>query len=305
MFLRWEDIVSRAWVCSPLALGWRTVAAYAGYARHLDWGNYWRLGKGPFVTTLYPLIITLLLPLLFGLPFALALLLFLPAFAALPIGLAIGIVPARPVLEKIRAFWLIRLFIFNDALARDGYDADLDARLDDFTREVSAALDEDLDEVLLVAHSNGSILAVPLLLRLIALRGGKLPEHFAMVTLGHCIPLLACRRDAGWYREELHALSTHDFRWYDFGSPPDGAAYHAVDPMRIVAPTSQVRLEMYSPRFHLFYDPATYHAGWANKYEIHFDYLRSGDRVSPVDYPSLTASDRLISQSVALFRELP
>jgi hypothetical protein len=72
--------------------------------------------------------------------------------------------------------------------------------------------------------------------------------------------------------------------------------------MLLVAPDPRPRMELLSPRFHLFYDPETYHKGYANKYEIHFDYLRTGDRVSEIDWPSLMATERTASQAVADFR---
>ena len=62
---------------------------------------------------------------------------------------------------------------------------------------------------------------------------------------------------------------------------------------------------MLSPRFHLFYDPENYHGGWSNKYEAHFDYLRVGDRLSPVDFLSLTAGRRTLDDAIAAFRTIP
>jgi hypothetical protein len=122
--------------------------------------------------------------------------------------------------------------------------------------------------------------------------------------MGHCIPLVACRRDATRFHDDLRRLAASDFRWIDIGSPPDGAAYFGVDPMAIVAPHTTPRLDLLSPRFHLFYDPETYHSGYANKYEIHFDYLRMGDRVSPLDFPSLMTAPYPIDVSVAAFRRI-
>lgn len=74
--------------------------------------------------------------------------------------------------------------------------------------------------------------------------------------------------------------------------------------MAIVATDPKPRMELLSPRFHLFYNPDTYHKGYANKYEIHFDYLRMGDRVSPLDFPSLMAAARPIDASIAAFRQI-
>ena len=48
----------------------------------------------------------------------------------------------------------------------------------------AAELDGDWDEVQLVTHSAGTILGMSLLRRILALRGGALPDHFVMVGMG-------------------------------------------------------------------------------------------------------------------------
>jgi hypothetical protein len=301
-FLRWDDLVRANWIGNPFTLAWRAFRAYRDNIRNLDFATGKRLGKGQLITLFYPALFTLLFPLAFGLPVALVLAIWLPWLFALPIGLIAGIFLARPLLVKMHAPWLLRFFVFNSELGGSGADPALNARLDAFADEIEAALDQGWDEVVLLTHSNGSILCVPLLARLLRRRGGALPANFTFMTMGHCIPLVACRRDATAFKEELAYLASQDFRWIDIGSPPDGAAYSGVNPMLLVAPDPRPRMELLSPRFHLFYDPETYHKGYANKYEIHFDYLRTGDRVSEIDWPSLMATERTASQAVADFR---
>ena len=74
--------------------------------------------------------------------------------------------------------------------------------------------------------------------------------------------------------------------------------------MALIGAETRPTLVHLNPRFYKFYDAANYHSGLANKYEVHFDYLRVGDRVSPLDYPSLTATARPIADSVAAFEAL-
>ncbi|HEX8388872.1 MAG TPA: hypothetical protein VF636_07635 [Sphingomonas sp.] len=304
-FLRWEDLVSRAWIKNPLELAVRAARAYWGHFRHLDRHYLRTLPRGPIITLLYPFLGATVLPLLIGLlPFLLALI-WLPWWGALLVGLGVGFGAAFPLLRRIHAFWLLRFFVFNAEQGGGEGDPALAARLDAFAYEIEAELDGDWDEVLLVTHSNGSILAVPLMARLLRARGGAMPDRFTLVTLGHCIPLVAGRHDAVSFRAQLAEIARGRFQWLDIGSPPDGAAFHAVDPMRMVTDDPRPALQQLSPRFHLFYDPETYHKGYANKYEIHFDYLRVGDRVSPLDFGSLTASALPLDQSVAAFRLIP
>lgn len=306
-FLRWDDLIARAWITDNLEFARRMVAAYWRYIWRLQWLTGWRMGKGPMIAMAFPPVFALLLPLLFGLPFALALALVLPWWAAALAGLVPGVWLARRQIIKMRAFWLVRLFIHNDDSARHGLDPQLAARLDSFAQQIATALDEDDDEVLLVAHSNGSILIVPLLLRLIELRGGgPLPDRFTLVTYGQCIPLLTGRRDAGWFRTMLHDLSRQRLRWIDIGSPPDGAAFSLIDPLLPATTCGEgIDLTLLSPRFFRFFDPENYRLDYASKYDAHFDYLRCADRVSPIDFPSLSSSAVPAAQAVAAFRIIP
>lgn len=301
-FLRWEDIVRSAWVKDPFSLAIRAFRAYRDNIRHLDFATGRTLGKGPLITLFYPPIFMILLPVFIALPIALIAAIWLPGIVALLIGLVAGVGLARPFLIRMHAPWLLRFFVFNSELGGGEADPALEKRLDVFADEIVASFAGDWDEILLLTHSNGSILGVPLMVRLLERGGGALPANFALVTMGHCIPLVACRRDAARFKDQLRQLAKHDFRWIDIGSPPDGAAYSGVNPMLLVTPDPKPRMELLSPRFHLFYDPATYHSGYHNKYEVHFDYLRTGDRVSEIDFPSLMAKPRTIEQSIVEFR---
>ncbi|WP_085809749.1 hypothetical protein [Sphingomonas sp. TZW2008] len=303
-FLRWDDLVRAAWIRNPLTLGMRAWRAYRANLKYLDFTTGKRLGKGPLVTLFYPPILTLALPILLALLVFAIVTIWLPTTVALIIGVILGIAMAAPLLTRWHAPWLLRFFVFNSEFVSEPAQASLEARLDAFADEILASLSGEWDEVLLLTHSNGSILAVPLMNRLLDRCTDALPPAFALVTMGHCIPLVACRRDATRFHDQLRRLAGAHFRWIDIGSPPDGAAYFGVDPMAIVAPNTTPRLDLLSPRFHLFYDPATYHSGYANKYEIHFDYLRMGDRVSPLDFPSLMTAAQPIDASVAAFRAI-
>ena len=304
-FLRWDDIVGKAWVKGHWNLALKTVRTYANNAFLLKWWTGWQLGKGPMIAMSYPPLFTLGLPLLIGLPIALLLMLVLPWWAALALASVPAVWLTRRLILRMRACWLVRLFIFTDDIARLGLPPDLAERLDAFAAQISAALDEDNDEVLFVAHSNGSILAVPIMLRLLELRGGTLPEQFGLVTYGHCIPMLTGRRDAKWFRAMLHRLSAHAFTWVDIGSPPDGAAFSLIDPLLPETTHGAIRLTLLNPRFYRFYDPENYRLDYASKYDAHFDYLRCGDRVSPLDLPSLSSAGINLATAIARFREIP
>lgn len=304
-YLRWEDLIAKVWIRNPLPLAWRAARAYWGHARFMQFGRMRGLRSGPVITILYPPAFAVLIPLLLALVPALALSLVLPWWIGALVGVGISALLSGRLLAKLVVPWLLRFMTYHHALAADGPGDELDVRLDQFAARIAAELDGDWDEVQIVTHSAGTILGMTLMRRVLALRGKPLPDHAVMVGLGQVVPVIGLRRDARWYHADLAALADKVFRYVDISSPPDGAAYYNVNPLRLVADAHAARVDMLSPRFHLFYEPDNYHGGWSNKYEAHFDYLRVGDRLSPLDFISLTAGPRTVDDAVAAFRTIP
>jgi len=302
-YLRWEDLIGKVWIRNPIDLALRAARAYAGHARFMQFGRMRRLRQGPVITILYPPLLALLIPLLLALVPALLLSLVLPFWVGALAGIAISAALSAKLLNKLVVPWLLRFMTYHHALAANGPGAELEARLDQFADRIAQELDGPWDEVQLVTHSAGTILGMSLMRRLLARR--PVPDHFVMLGLGQVVPVIGLRRDAQWYHADLRALADKSFRYIDISSPPDGAAYFNVNPLLLHGQSHAARVDMLSPRFHLFYRPENYHGGWSNKYEAHFDYLRVGDRLSPLDFISLTAGRRTVDEAVAAFRTIP
>lgn len=293
-FLGWDDVIRRHWIRNPLRLLWGACASTLAFSRAMDWRHGRTFPKGSLIAFYYPALSTVVLPIL------LVALLWLIAgpWVGIGAGLALTIIVAR----RIRSFWMLRFIIFNDRLSSDTPDPLVEARLDHMADMIQAALAEPWDEVMFVTHSNGAILAVPVMARLLARNGGHMPTHFALMTLGSCIPLVGCRKDALRFRAQLETLAEGDFLWLDIGSLTDGASIPLVDPCISCATDRRPELVQLSPRWFRYCDPATYDQRRRNKYEVHFDYLRSFDRVSPLEYPRLTSVGMPIRESIAAFR---
>lgn len=305
-FLRWEDLVGKVWIRNPLLLAWRSIATYSAHARHMQFLRMRKLRPGPVITILYPPLLGVLIPLALALIPALLLSLLIPFWAAALIGIAISALLSGRLLNKLIVPWLLRFMHYNHSVAAEGPGAEMDARLDQFAARIVEEMDGPYNEVVFASHSNGTIYAMSVLRRILELRGDRpLPDNFTVLTLGQVVPVIALRKDARWYHADLKALDDKPFRLVDFSAPPDGAAYYDVHPIRLVSDQCVARVDLLSPRFHLFYEPGNYHGGWSNKYEAHFDYLRVGDRLSPVDYVSLTAGRRTIDEAIAAFRTIP
>jgi hypothetical protein len=300
-FLVWDDLVRRHWVKQPLSLLWQDIRTNWNMLRRLDRRLAMQWPPGSRFTLFYPGLTFIGVPMLLMLLGWAGLRLWLPALPAAGLSVAAGLGLAVFLLRKKHSIWLLRFVIFNDLLARRRTVPELDQRLEDFAAAIATAFGEDWDEVLFVTHSNGSILAVPVLARLLERHGGALPAHFALITLGCCIQLLAARRDAKWYHALLERVSTGRFAWLDIGSMTDGACAPLVDPCQGMAVSRPAGLVQLSPRWFRYCDPATYRRRRRDKYNTHFDYLRRLDRASPLDYLGLTCAARPLAASIAAF----
>ena len=308
-YLAWDDIVRDHWPKGPVAVARGTLAAYVGFVKRVNWPLAMQWPKGSRFTLFYPGVTLVGVPLLAALLSALALGLvshFAHPMTGWTITGATLVVTALVtvlLLRKMHSMWLLRFIIFNHLLAENRAGSALDARLDAFADTIAQAIDSAVpgEEVLFVTHSNGSILAMPIMARLLDRFGGTMPAHFALVTLGCCVPLLAVRRDAGWFHALLDRIGAGDFRWLDIGSPTDGACAPLVAPCQGRAIERPAGLTQLSPRWFRYCAPATYKARRADKYNTHFDYLRRMDRPSPLDYLSLSCSAMPLGSAIAAF----
>jgi hypothetical protein len=301
-FLNWDDIIRRVWVTNPVSLFTRSARTYWNYARRLDWPRLWAMPHGPLITLFYPPLSTLLFPLLLWLlAFAIGAA-FLPAGTAALAALLPALGLGGYLIHRIKSFWLLRFFIFNNDHTHGRSDPEIEIRLRAFAALVAESFEEDWDEILLVAHSNGSILSVPLMAEIARLAGPRMPGRFALVTLGHCLPLFGCHRDAHAFHAQLREVADLDFTWVDIGFPPDGACYSKVFPFAPHARRFRGRLTQLSPQFFRFWPPAQYAERVKNKYQLHFDYLRCGEALSPIDHLSMTAGARPLAGAVQAFQ---
>lgn len=294
-FLVWDDLVRGAWVKSSAGVLARGLVAYGHVLGALQWRLARRCPGGSWQAVFFPGL-AFVAPVLAVALVWLGLRGWLGNGAALGVAGLVAVVGAAMLLRRLPSLWLLRFVIFNDLLARRRHRPELEARLDGFAARITAALDEDWDEVLLITHSNGSILAVPLMDRLLA---APLPGHFALVTLGSCIPFVGLRRDAAWFGAMLDRMG--GFAWLDLGSPTDGACAPLVAPCLGRAVERPEGLVQLSPRWFRYCDPANYAARRRDKYQTHFDYLRRLDHASPLDYLGLVAAARPLAQSIAAF----
>ena len=304
-FSRWDDIVRKHWPRSAWRLLADLVFAYNLMIRSGGIVTTWHLSRKTLVGLAYPLVVI-------GGCLGLAGVLSLwaatalasngtgwPMAAAAGLGLmALGLWSTHKLEGKLNSTWLVRIFSFTGRHAC-GQLPELDARLDALAEKIANKLRSqdvgNVDEVLVVGFSVGSILSVSSVAR--ALHGGadlSARPALSLMTLGHCIPMLGLLPQAARFRDELGELAAQSaLRWIDFSSFTDWGSFAMVDPVkacRIALPDGQkYNPSMRSPRFHTQFAAATYDKLKRNKRRIHMQYLMAGELPSDYDYFAITA----------------
>lgn len=329
--LVWSDIV-RASMNTSIPATYlqlvRTAWTYigSGALRRLMW-----LRKGPVIAALYPvgmLLLQMLLAILCGylLGKAGAGLLAMGVDALAVQGVFAGTEWALGVVSHL-VFWplflLGALFTLRWFKAKDGkfyahylmhdyaYAAqlnganppELETRMAQFTDIISAALCDDVDEVLVVGHSSGAHLAVSCLADL--LRAGRLPANgpvLSFLSLGQVVPMMSFLPDAHRLRADLNYLAQSDrLTWVDVTAPGDGCAFALCDPVAVsgVAPQDQRGPLVISAAFTKTLSPDRWKALRWRFFRLHFQYLCAFDRPADYDYFKITGGPVTLGERYA------
>lgn len=296
-FLHWDDLVRSQWEPNLLRLLWSALGSYAGYARCGAFGRLRRGFRGPFYSALYPVAYVALVVLL-GLGAGAAVLALLGG-ALHPLGataaaLAIGgsaIWSGMSLGNRLAVFWLLRTYhcVHGWGIREQ---PELDRRID----ELAAWMREDLrrspaDEVLLIGHSVGSIVATSLAARLLDELEPEQRRRVTLVTLGQCIPLLGLIPTAESFRESLRRLGQErEMQWFDMNARADSLCFAQVNPLEISGisckPGRPLRLVVRPFRM---FGKREYARMKLSKQRLHFQYLMASALPNEYDYFRMTA----------------
>lgn len=312
-FLRWDDIVRQHWPRGQARLLALTLSTTGRLLRN---GSLWRI-----LQTSWPAFIALAAPagLVVGALWAAlaigALGLWLASVSSpfLGLGVSLGLLAALSALAKraqakVQMAWLMRSASVILEQAKGRLPA-LEQRLDTFAAHLVAQVSADaVDEVLVVGHSSGAMLAVSVVARAMAQSPALLEQRVpvALLTLGQCIPVLSYQPEATSFRGELARLrAAPRLVWVDMTAPPDGCCFALMDPTEVCLdgmaepvrqPGGPKRL---SPRFAQSFSPERYHSVRRDKYRCHFQYLMATELPASFDYFSVTAGPLHLAERFA------
>ncbi len=206
--------------------------------------------------------------------------------------------------NRLAVFWLLRIYAFSAKWA-DEKIPHLNERTERFADDIIQAIQNpDNDEVVIIAHSVGTMMVVPALARALA----ALPDDRAfanqrvvLITLGQCIPLISFQPAAHDFRARLQQLGQEPrLLWLDYTAPTDGACFPLLDPVTScgLTRTPQAGPRLLSPRFFTLYHPARYKKLRRAWYTMHFLYLMATDKAGPYDFFAFTAGPRPIARQI-------
>lgn len=315
--LVWSDIVRDSMDSSIPATYLqliRTAWVYIGS------GALWRLmklRKGPVIAALYPVGMLLLQ---LGLAAALGLAVFqmtmmvlvvllslsLPIVVVGGAGLALGLGAAFALLRwfkkldgKFYAYYLMHDYSYS-AGANGANPAELEARIAVFTDAIAQALQEDVQEVLVVGHSSGAHLGVSILADLI--RQGRVPASgptLSFLSLGQVVPMVSFLPEAHRLRGDLRYLSAcEELTWVDVTAPGDGCSFALCDPVAVsgVAPKGKQWPLVFSAAFTQTLSPERWKELRWRFFRLHFQYLCAFDRPKDYDYFQITAGPLTLAE---------
>lgn len=280
--LRWDDVMAElgrepAW--RRLPLGWLAFLDFVaggalwGYLRHA-----WRYA----LFFLYPFgLMTLLALLAAGVGAALA-----RATGAAIVGAVAGLALFAASLSWAgKALLLDHLlddWIFARRAVRGG-DPVLAVRLDRLAGEIVArARDGRQDEIVVIGHSLGAVLAVDLVDRALALAGGEL--KLALVTVGSSIPKLGLHRAATGLRGALgRVAAAPGIAWVEYQALTDAMNFYKTDPVRTLGAGPRGPIVRIA-RISRMLAPDYYKRIKRNFFRIHNQFVSGNDRRAVYDY---------------------
>ncbi|GEP01343.1 alpha/beta fold hydrolase [Methylobacterium haplocladii] len=236
----------------------------------------------------------------------------LPAWATIPLGLAVGLgwVRAMEALLNRIFFWQILndwVFHWQHGQSRR---PDYRARLDVFADHLAARLDgfaragESVDEILIVGHSSGGLTAVEVAARLLArdpVIGTRGPV-LSLATLGSGLPLVAIQPQADRLRAEIASLvASRRIAWVEYVAPQDWLNFPRFNPIRDLdlplGPDPVIANPIIrSARFREIIDDETYRKVRFRPFRMHFQFLMSNDRRGAYDFFAMTLGPQTLRE---------
>ncbi|MEA1990541.1 MAG: hypothetical protein U9N57_15215 [Pseudomonadota bacterium] len=169
--------------------------------------------------------------------------------------------------DGLNIFWVTRIMNFFVLYANKKVPKVLEREKVFKAKIITALQSKKFDEVIVVAHSVGTILCVDTLSDLVE---KNQDERLTVVTLGHCVSAVSMVKNSEWFNDRLAVLAHRNSFWIDVTAGKDAVAFYKVNPGLVDVSKPNLTL---SAGFHRIFTREFYKAVKWNFYKIHFLYL--------------------------------
>jgi len=301
-FVRYEDIITEN-MNRPII--WQIFAALHWVLDDLISGATARIVRASWRFQMHHFLFQLLLVVWIGFSFLagwLALIvarnfLGLTLWAAVPLAAAIGVAVFYALRPFVDHFFVLRINNHWPYLRKFGrgqptcLDRPVNAGVE---RLLAAANATDVDEVLLIGHSGGA----PLVLPIVALALERDPDlgrrgpSIVVVTMGSIMPAVALHPRAQWMREMVRRVALEpSVQWIDCQARKDILHFWSLDPVGGIGVKTDPQWHnplIWQIRFRDVMSPDSYERNRMNFFRLHYQFIMAADRRAPYDYVMLT-----------------
>jgi hypothetical protein len=222
----------------------------------------------------------------------------------------LALIALRPLAKRWRLFQIVSSWATQRRFGR-GQPTWIDDVVDAAARRLlAAARTDDADELAVVGHSSGGVVACAIVARALELDPdlGKDGPRLVLLTLGSVMPAVALHPAAHKMRAIVSRLATaHNLAWIDCQASKDVMCFADFDPVAGVG--VQVGQERCNPlrwpiSFKDMIAPENYARFRRNFFRMHYQYILPGDRPAPYDYVLLVGGPTPIAAWPRREREL-
>jgi hypothetical protein len=219
-----------------------------------------------------------------------------------PVTLFLSVLAMRPIAERLGVIQIGSCWLVLRRFCR-GRSTWLDHAIDvGASRIVAAARANDADELVVVGHSSGCVVASAMMARALELNPdlGRRGPRLALLTLGSVIPAVALHPAAEEMRNVIRRLAVAPaLAWIDCQSRKDVMCFtnfDLVDAIGLAAGTRRYNPQLWRIRFREMIAPENYGRFRWSYLRVHYQYIMAGDRPAPYDYMLLVAGPVAIAE---------
>jgi hypothetical protein len=306
-FMHWDDLVRDNWQRNSVLLWSRGLLPYLKLFTCGYWLRIRSVSKSAAMSGAFPIILLLLVSLIAilaaGTTVFFALSLNFPLWISIILVFIINILIFKigfSISEKLGGHWVLRTILFVSDWAC-GHQWEFECRLSEFVKHIIIEQRcNPVDEVLLVGHSIGTMVAVDVAAQLSAKYYEEI-NAMKLLTLGHCIPMLSFMPGAEIFRVVLKSLaSTKSIPWMDVTIPPDPLCFYSVNPVELTWPHLHDHCgpKLAVARVFRMFEKQTYSKLRWNKLRLHFQYLMASELPVDYDFFLITAGPKFLHESL-------